>query len=486
MNFNKEITTLLSSNNFLIYIKTEEEERLEYILNNINYGKFKKRICTWNFIDGYINNPNYKHRGIKNPLETLETISNNKDTNIKIFFLKDFYYFINDISISRKLKNVEQWLKKHKKYIIISGKGKKIPNELQEYIVYLELPLPNKIEIKIEIERFTIFNEKYKDIQEKINNAYIGYTITRIRKSISKLIIDNLHTTDVIKNIIKEKEKFIKQTDILEFHYSDEDLIPIGGLTNLRNWLKIRQSTFSKKATLYGTKIPRGIILVGIQGTGKSLSAKGIAIAWHLPLLKLDISKIFTSLLGESENKIKNAIETSELISPCVLWIDEIDKIFTQNTNNNDSGTTLRVTNILLTWLSDKKKDVFVIATANTIKNLPIEILRKGRFDEIFFVDLPKFKERIHIFYIHLKKVRPLTWYKYNIYYLSKLTRKFSGAEIEQSITEGMYTGLHQNREFTTADIAVAINNMIPLSVTEEDKIIKLRQWGYSGRIKLA
>lgn len=486
MNFKKEIITLLSSNNFLIYIETEEEERLEYILNNINRGEFKKRICTWNFIDGYTNNPNYKQRGIKNPLETLETISNSEHTNIKIFFLKDFYHFINDISIIRKLKNIEKWLKTHKKYIIITGKGKKIPGELQEYIVYLKLPLPNKREIKNEIERFIAFNKKYNNIQEKVSNAYIGYTITRIRKSVSKLLVLNLPQEDVIQHIIKEKEKFIKQTDILEFYYNNQEKIQIGGLANLRYWLKIRKSTFNNRATLYGTKMPRGIILVGIQGTGKSLSAKAIAVEWRLPLLKLDISKIFTGLLGESENKIKHAIEKSESIAPCILWIDEIDKIFTHNTNNNDSGTTLRVTNILLTWLSDKTKDVFIIATANTIKNLPIEILRKGRFDEIFFVDLPKFEERINIFYIHLKKVRPLTWCKYNIYYLSRISRKFSGAEIEQSITEGMYTGLYQNREFTTIDIAQAIKEMIPLSITEENKIIKLRQWGYSGKIKLA
>lgn len=488
MNFNKEIAIILSSNNFLIYIETEEEERLEHILNKINEEELRKKICTWNFIEGYTNNPNYKHKGIKNPLETLEIISQNEHTNIKIFLLKDFYHFIKDISISRKLKNLEQWLKIHKKYIIITGKGKNIPNELKEYVIYLKLPLPNKKEIKEEIKRFTIFDKKYKNIEDKIQNAYIGYTITKIRKSISKLITYNLSETHLIQNIIKEKEKYIQQTNILEFHYTNtnQEIIQIGGLTNLKRWLQIRQSTFSKKATLYGTKIPRGIILVGIQGTGKSLSAQAIAKEWNLPLLKLDISKIFTGLLGESENKMKTAIESSELISPCILWIDEIDKIFTESTNNNDSGTTLRVTNILLTWLSDKKKDVFIIATANTVKNLPIEILRKGRFDEIFFVDLPNFEERINIFYIHLKKVRPLTWYKYNIYYLSKLTRKFSGAEIEQSITEGMYTGFYNNREFTTTDIKQAIKEMIPLSTTEEHKIIKLRQWGYSGKIKLA
>nr|ARW60102.1 hypothetical protein [Laurencieae sp.] len=487
MNFEQEIMSLLSSNNFIIYIETEEEERLQYILKTINNKQFDKKICSWNFIDGYTDNPNYIQSGIKNPLETLEVISNIDDTNIQIFFLKDFYNFINDLSIGRKLKNTQDWLKKHNKYIIMSGIGKKIPSTLKEYITYIKLPLPNKKEVLNEIERFiSTSSQKYQDLQENICKAYIGYTINKIRKSISQIVTDNLPEDKIMKHIIKEKEKFIEQTNILELHYPSEDTIEIGGLTNLKHWLKIRYSVFTKNAVNYGIKIPKGIILVGIQGTGKSLSAKAISIKWKLPLLKLDISKIFAGILGESESKIKKVIETCETISPCVLWIDEIDKIFIQNINHNDSGTTSRVTNIFLTWLSEKKKDVFIIATANTINNLPVEILRKGRFDEIFFVDLPRLRERMNIFQIHLKKVRPFTWYKYNIYYLGKLSRKFSGAEIEQSIIEGMYIGFYQNREFTTRDIEKAIKNMIPLSMTEEQKILKLREWGYSGKIKLA
>nr|YP_010951855.1 Ycf46 [Laurencia obtusa]WMP12794.1 Ycf46 [Laurencia obtusa] len=487
MDFTKEIRILLSSNNYLIYIETQEEERLEYILNKINDKQLKKKICNWNFIDGYINNPNYIHKGKKNPLEALDIISSNTDSNIEIFFLKDFYHFISDISISRKLKNTEKWLKKYKKYIIISGQGKQIPYELKEYITDIKLPLPNKREIILEVSRLINHsNNKYKQVQDNICIAYIGYTINRIRKSISQLVALNLSETDIIQKILKEKEEFIAQTDMLEFYSTNKTKINVGGLGNLKKWLKVRQLTFTKKASLYGAKRPKGILLVGIQGTGKSLSAKAISTEWNLPLLKLDISKIFAGILGESENKINKAIETSESISPCVLWIDEIDKVFTQNINNTDSGTTLRVTNIFLTWLSEKKTDVFVIATANNINNLPIEILRKGRFDEIFFVDLPKFNERINIFQIHLKKVRPLTWYKYNIYYLSKISRKFSGAEIEQSIIEAMYEGFYQNREFTTKDIEKAINEMIPLSTTEIEKIDKLRKWGHSGKIRLA
>nr|ARW68198.1 hypothetical protein [Chondria sp. (in: red algae)] len=487
MNFENEIILLLSSNNFIIYIQTEEEERLEYILKNIGKKKFNQKIHSWNFIEGYTDNPNQIDNSKKNPLKALQIISENFYNNITIFFLKDFYQFINDISISRQLKNTYQWLRKNNKYIIISGIDQIIPHTLKEYITYIKLPLPNKKEIKNEVKRFIkISNINQINLIEYICNTYIGCTINKIRKSISELAINELSETKITQYIIQEKKKFIEQVDILEFSYHRSKIIDIGGLINLKNWLKIRYAQFTKEATFYGLQRLRGIILVGIQGTGKSLSAKVIAMEWKLPLLKLDISKGFEGILGESENKIKKVTEICEAIAPCILWIDEIDKIFTQNISSNDSGTTARVTSLFLTWLSERNTDVFIVATANNIRNLPIEMLRKGRFDEIFFVDLPNLKERMNIFRIHLQKIRPLTWYKYNIFYLSKISKKFSGAEIEQSIQEGMYKGFYEKREFTTEDIATSINDIIPLAKTEEEKIMKLRNWGYSGKVRIA
>lgn len=487
MNFESEIISLLSSNHFIIYVQTQEEERLEYILRKITKNMLGQKICSWNFIEGYNNNPNNMKSGQKNPLKALQIISDNYYSNLNIFLLKDFNQFINDVSISRQIKNIYRYLRETNKYIIMSGTDITIPNILQEYITYIKLPLPNKREVQREISRLiNISNPKTSTLLTSIYNAYTGCTINKIRKSISELIVNEFSQDQIREYIIKEKRKIIEQVDILEFSYDNNYTIDIGGLTNLKNWLKVRRPTFQEEALIYGLKKPGGIILVGIQGTGKSLSAKVIASEWQLPLLKLDISKSFKGILGESENQIKKVTEMCEIISPCILWIDEIDKIFTQNLNSNDSGTTARVTSIFLTWLSEKDRNVFVLATANSIQNLPIEILRKGRFDEIFFVDLPSLKERINIFKIHLQKIRPITWYKYNIFYLSKISKKFSGAEIEQSIQEGMYKGFYQQREFTTEDIAISINNMIPLAKTDQEKIIKLRTWGYSGKVKIA
>nr|YP_010619570.1 hypothetical protein PN023_pgp194 [Tayloriella tenebrosa]WAX03583.1 hypothetical protein [Tayloriella tenebrosa] len=487
MNFEQEIKTTLISNNFLIYISTEEEERLEYILKHTTNQVFKERIYSWNFIDGYTDNPNYISQCIQNPLEALNTITKYNNKKAKVFFLKDFHVFLKDISISRKLKNLYQYLKKSNQYVILSGTDINPPIELKEYLTYLQMPLPNKKEILLELNRFlytiNIDQCKYKTT---ICTAYTGFSINKIRKSLSKLILSDISQHEIIEKILQEKEEILQKTEGLKFYSSHNNLLEVGGLQNLKYWLHIRSLAFTQKAYSYGIKKPKGILLVGIQGTGKSLSAKTISHRWNMPLFRLDVSKIFVGILGESENRIEKIINICEKSSPCILWIDEIDKIFSEYSNTNDSGTKQRVTNIFLTWLSEKQQDVFIVATANTINQLPIEILRKGRFDEIFFVDLPNFKERLKIFQIHLKIYRPMTWNKYNIYYLSKITKGFSGAEIEQSIIDAMYIGFHKNREFTTRDVKNTIYKIIPLSIIERTKILNLRKWGYSGKINIA
>nr|YP_009326610.1 AAA domain-containing protein Ycf46 [Membranoptera platyphylla]AMJ16867.1 AAA domain-containing protein Ycf46 [Membranoptera platyphylla] len=487
MNFEQEIQALLSSKNFLIYILTEEEERLEYNLNYISKKIFQQNLCTWDFIDGYNNNPNYKNKAQKNPLQALENIQKIEYEKTKIFLFKDFNFFINDFSIIRKLKNLNKWLQLSNKYIFISSSDLQMPNTLKEYITLIRFPLPNQLEIKRELARlYEILQIKYHIPIENLAIAYKGFSINRIRQSTLKIALNKQKYLDILENILKEKQQIIQQTNILEFYKSHKNLNDIAGLKNLKKWLKIRKNAFSQQASNYGISIPKGILLLGIQGTGKSLSAKAISAEWQIPLLKLDVSKIFAGILGESENKIKKMIDICEQIAPCILWIDEIDKIFNTQNNNTDSGTTNRVNSIFLTWLSERNSRVFIVATANDLTNLPIEMLRKGRFDEIFFVNLPDFKERINIFQIHLKKVRPLTWYKYNIYYLSQISENFSGAEIEQAINEAMYNAFYDNREFITLDIIYSLKVIIPLAFTHETNLLKLQRWIKSGKIRLA
>ena len=226
--------------------------------------------------------------------------------------------------------------------------------------------------------------------------------------------------------------------------------------------------------------------MVGIQGTGKSLTAKAIATEWQLPLLKLDVGKLFGGIVGESESRLRQMIEVSETLAPCILWIDEIDKAFNTYESKGDGGTSSRVLGTFISWLSEKTKPVFVVATANNVDVLPLEIIRKGRFDEIFFLDLPKKQEREQIFKIHIKTFRPNNWKSFEYEKLAQLSESFSGAEIKQSIIEAMYHAFYEKREFTTNDICLALNELIPLAQLENSQTIKLQNWASSGRIRLA
>ena len=256
--------------------------------------------------------------------------------------------------------------------------------------------------------------------------------------------------------MLSEKKQIISQTEILEYSSVNEQIANLGGLDNLKDWLKKRKTAFGLQAFNYGLPTPRGLLLIGIQGTGKSLTAKAIANDWQLPLLKLDVGKLFGGIVGESESRLRQMINVAETISPCILWIDEIDKAFSNTDNRGDSGTSNRVLATFISWLSEKTKPVFVIATANNIDLLPIEIIRKGRFDEIFFLDLPEKDEREEIFKIHLQAFRPNSWQSFDYSQLAQSSESFSGAEIRQSIIEGMYHAFYEKREFTTEDICMA------------------------------
>lgn len=487
MCFEEELILLLLSRHLLIYIVTLEEERFEYCLKVIINNYYPSSIYCWNFVDGYQNNPNYLGQAKRNPLAALELIESLDSLTSRVFLLKDFHLFLNDISIIRKIKNLFIKLKNKNSHIVIVASETQVPSLLKEIISVLEFPLPNSAEIVVELRR--LFKIMHLDSTIDIENLAIackGMTMEMIRRSISKLISSKKSTKQIFSVITEEKKQLIKETDILEFYPVTNTLDDIGGLNNLKAWLNKRSHAFSKQAQTYGIPAPRGILLIGIQGTGKSLSAKAISQQWQIPLLRLDVGKIFGGIVGESESKMRQMIKVAEELEPCVLWIDEIDKSFSRINSNGDSGTTNRVLSSFLTWLSEKNKRVFVVATANNILNLPPEILRKGRFDEIFFLDLPNKIERTKIFQIHLMKIRPLTWVRYDIDLLSDATENFSGAEIKQSIVEAMHNAFYEKRDFNTNDVIIAIREFIPLAFTDYSAISQLQGWAKLGKVRLA
>jgi SpoVK/Ycf46/Vps4 family AAA+-type ATPase len=489
MKFTSELALFLKARYPIIYINTIEEDRVEYVIRKNVKMNLNRSIYSWDFIDGYTNNPNNQGFGKRNPLQALELVERLNAETPALFLLKDFNRFLNDLSISRKLRNISRILKLQPKTIIIIGSDLTIPKELQELITVLQFQLPLEDEISQELTRLidSLNIQVESELFESLTRACQGLSLERIRRVLSK-IIATYKTIDEnsISILLSEKKQIISQTEILEYCSVNEKISNLGGLNNLKDWLNKRKTAFSIQASNYGLPTPRGLLLIGIQGTGKSLTAKAIANDWQLPLLKLDVGKLFGGIVGESESRLRQMINVAETISPCILWIDEIDKAFTNTDSKGDSGTSNRVLATFISWLSEKTKPVFVISTANNIELLPLEIIRKGRFDEIFFLDLPQSKEREEIFKIHLQEFRPENWESFDYKKLAQLSESFSGSEIRQSIIEGMYLAFYEKREVITEDICLALKELIPLAHLESNQMLALQNWASSGQIRLA
>ena len=490
MSFNEEFELLLRARHALIYVPTREEERVEAAIAYSAKRQGDRGVYIWDFVDGYQGNPNDAGFGKRNPLQALEFVEKLSASVSGIFVLRDFHRFLEDVAIARKLRNLARLLKSQPKTIVIVSPQLTIPDDLGEVMTVLEFPLPGITEIKIELERL-IASTGQTPLEPRVLDEWIrscqGLSMERIRRVLAKAIATHgsLQADDV-ELILEEKRQTIRQTQILDFYPATQQISDIGGLDNLKDWLLRRGGAFSEKARQYGLPHPRGLLLVGIQGTGKSLTAKAIAHHWHLPLLRLDVGRLFAGLVGESESRTRQMIQLAEALAPCILWIDEIDKAFSGLEGRGDSGTSSRVFGTVVTWLAEKASPVFVVATANNIQALPPEMLRRGRFDEIFFVGLPSQEERKAIFAVHLARLRPHNLKSYDGDRLAYETPDFSGAEIEQILIEAMHIGFSQNRDFTTEDVLEAASQLIPLARTAQDQIQLLQNWASDGRVRLA
>jgi len=490
MTFREEFKLLLRARYPLIYIPTYEEERVEAAIREEAANQGNRAVYTWDFVDGYQGNPNDAGFGRRNPLQALEFVEKLSASASAVLILRDYHRFLEDVAIARKLRNLARLLKSQPKNIVLLSPRIAIPDDLSEVLTVLEFPLPAAPEIKAEIERLLIAtggNSLSAKVLDDLVRSCQGLSMERIRRVLARAIATHgeLQPEDV-DLVLEEKRQTIRQTQILDFYPATEQISDIGGLDNLKDWLLRRGGSFTEKARQYGLPHPRGLMLVGIQGTGKSLTAKAIAHHWHLPLLRLDVGRLFGGLVGESESRTRQMIQVAEALAPCILWIDEIDKAFSGLGSRGDAGTTSRVFGTFITWLAEKTSPVFVVATANDMQALPPEMLRKGRFDEIFFVGLPTQEERKAIFNVHLSRLRPHNLKSYEIDRLAYETPDFSGAEIEQTLVEAMHIGFSQNRDFATDDILEAASQIIPLARTAVEQIQKLQEWAASGRARLA
>jgi AAA+ superfamily predicted ATPase len=485
----KEIELLIRAKYPIIYVLTWEEERVAKRLSKIAEGLQIQNVRSWSVSKGFGKNsrPSDSER---DPIAALDEIINDDRDGVFIFY--DFHSFLAKQSpgrplFTRKLRDLAISFHESKtaRCLILMSPVLEIPDELEKDVTIIDYPLPQVDEIRLILED-VIRNEGSTSTlsgpdREKLLKAALGLTENEIRNVFSKAIVETgLIGQEAIQSVLDEKEQIIRKSGILEYFPFEGEFNDIGGLDALKKWLRQRANSFSDKAREFGLPEPKGILLVGVPGCGKSLSAKAVASEWKQPLLRLDIGKIFGGIVGASEENMRRSIKVAESVSPTILWLDEIEKGFAGMKSGGDSGVTVRVFGTLLTWMQEKDKPVFVIATANDISKLPPELLRKGRFDEIFFVDLPDAGELKEIFRIHLKK-REREIAEPELENLAKNAEGYTGAEIEQIIISSLYDAFNDSQTpglaLDSKLIEKNLKETVPLSKTMDKEIKTLRGW---------
>jgi AAA+ superfamily predicted ATPase len=497
-----ELEVLIRARYPIIYVVTWEEERLEQRLLEIA-KKRNKTLHVWTCSQGMVQFGADPQRGkggsgsTCDPVAGLDAVLGYVEPGI--FLFKDLHdhldtrMCIGHLRNIRRLRDVAHALRDTYKTIVMVSPIMKLPVELSKDVAVVEFGTPSADDFNGLLDRIIDDVKDQPRIsinldaegREKLVHAARGLTLKEAENVFAKtLVLDGKLDADDISVVFSEKQQIIRKSGTLEYYESQEKFTSVAGLENLKDWLSKRSAAFSDRAAQFGLPAPKGVLLLGVQGCGKSLCAKAASSLWKLPLLRFDIGRVFGSLVGSSEESMRRALQTAESVAPAILWIDEIDKAFagTQGSAGSDGGTASRVFGTFLTWLSEKTAPVFVIATANDISHLPPEMLRKGRVDEIFFVDLPNDDERREIFRIHLTK-RKRDPAKFDLNDLARLSDGFSGAEIEEAIISGLYDAFSKGTDLDTAILKIGIAETVPLSKTMSEELNRLRNWA-QGRAR--
>ncbi len=479
----EELNILIQAQYPLIYLVTAEEDRAEKEIAAISQMKQQPRkLYVWTLTHGMVEHGQARttqHNTIS-PEAAIEWTTRHKEPAIFVF--KDLHPFKDSAAVTRWLRDAIASFQGTQKVIILMSPIQQIPIELEKEVVVLDFALPSLGELDRVLSHQldkTRQNRLSNEGREKLLKASLGLTQDEAEKVYRKAHVKRGKITEAeVDIVLSEKKQLIRRNGILEFIEEDETIDAVGGLEELKGWLVQRSGAFSERARTYGLPQPKGMLILGVPGCGKSLIAKTTSRLWGLPLLRLDMGRVYDgSMVGRSEANLRGALKTAESISPAILFIDELDKAFSgAGSGDSDGGTSSRIFGSFLTWMQEKTSPIFVMATANRIEKLPGEFLRKGRFDEIFFVDLPTQSEREAVFRIHLSK-RNRDLERFDLEQLSKVADGFSGAEIEQALIAAMYDAFAQNREFTQLDIIAAIKATLPLSRTMTEQVTALRDW---------
>jgi SpoVK/Ycf46/Vps4 family AAA+-type ATPase len=481
----EELNILIQAQYPLIYLVTPEEERAEQGVAKIaQMSAEHRRVYIWTVTHGIVEygqpRQTTQHNTVS-PEAAVEWVVRQREPGIYIF--KDLHPFIDNPAVTRWLRDAIASFKGTDKIIVLMSPIQQIPIELEKEVVVIDHDPPDLTELN-QVLSAQLQKTKNRRItteaREKLLKAALGLTRDEAEKVYRKAEVKaGRLSEEEVDIVLSEKKQLIRRNGILEYIEEDETLKSVGGLEELKRWLRQRSNAFTERAREYGLPQPKGMLILGVPGCGKSLIAKTTARLWSLPLLRLDMGRVYDgSMVGRSEANLRNALKTAESISPVILFIDELDKAFAGGAGSGDSdgGTSSRIFGSFLTWMQEKTSPVFVMATANRVERLPGEFLRKGRFDEIFFVDLPTPEERQDIFRIHLSK-RRTDIERFDLDQLATVSDGFSGAEIEQAIVAAMYDAFAQEREFTQLDIIAAIKATLPLSRTMTEQVTALRDW---------
>jgi AAA+ superfamily predicted ATPase len=486
--FVRQVDLLVRARYPLLYLVSWEEQRVEEMLGRLARSRGKE-LLTWSITRGL-----RRISGGRAPVAIEKTTSPKGAlqaiaalTSPAVVVLADVHPFLDDPEVVRGLRELSASLKRTQTTVVLLSPVLKIPPELEKEITVVDVPLPTFDELRqLLVEIVTLVHESRratvdleKDRTAELLRAAQGLTLAEAENVFARAIADDgrLDAADIAM-VLEEKQQIVRKSGLLEYFPASAGLERIGGLELLKEWLVRRRSAFGDAARAFGLPEPKGILLLGVQGCGKSLTAKCVAAEWRLPLLRLDVGRIFSSFVGSSEQNLRRAIGVAESVAPVVLWLDEIEKGLSGMGSSGaaDAGVSTRVFGNLLTWLQEKTAPVFVVATANRIDLLPPELVRKGRFDEIFFVDLPSEPERTEIFRIHLhaKRRDPEA---FDVGALAALSAGFSGAEIEQAIVAALYDAFNEGSELSPVHVEQALRATVPLSRTMSDEIERLRSW---------
>jgi SpoVK/Ycf46/Vps4 family AAA+-type ATPase len=501
--FRENLALLFRARFPVLYVESFEEPRvlgeIAAVASDPTLMRTVRPVHVWSATRGFTSAEGHTQSGTEDPVQAVSWMLRQDAPGV--FVMLDLHAHLGDDrrpaepKLLRALRDTASAFQSgaHARVLIIVSPLLRIPEELEKEITLVDFALPSERELRAVLDDMIAANTAQDGRirievdavgKERLAKAALGLTLNEATNAFARAMVDDgVLSNDDVHIVMEEKKQAIRKAGLLEYVEVNLALDDVGGLQNRKRWLGRRNDSWLDEAAAYGIPAPKGVLMTGVPGCGKSLTAKAIAAGWELPLLRLDIGKVFAGIVGSSEQNMRSAIKTAEAASPCILWLDEIEKGFSGVGGDGDSGTSSRVFGSFLTWMQEKTATVFVVATANKVDGLPPEFLRKGRFDEIFFVDLPTTHERQEIWALHLASRLGKTQVEAPevtedlLVRLAAATEGYSGAEIEQTVVAALFDAFAERRALTEDDLLRAARNMVPLSVTQAEQIAAVRRW---------